>query len=47
MGSKLEEFLELDALARETPVEKWGMINVVLTCSCRLRSDVWKTISSY
>jgi hypothetical protein len=25
VGSKLEEFLELDALARETPVEKWGM----------------------
>uniref|UniRef100_I1Q548 Type 2 DNA topoisomerase 6 subunit B-like n=1 Tax=Oryza glaberrima TaxID=4538 RepID=I1Q548_ORYGL len=23
VGSKLEEFLELDALARETPVEKW------------------------
>jgi len=29
VGSKLEEFLELDALARETPVEKWGMINVM------------------
>uniref|UniRef100_A0A453SMN3 Uncharacterized protein n=1 Tax=Aegilops tauschii subsp. strangulata TaxID=200361 RepID=A0A453SMN3_AEGTS len=25
VGSKLEEFLELDALARETPLEKWGM----------------------
>jgi len=24
VGSKLEEFLELDVLARETPVEKWG-----------------------
>ncbi|TVU07660.1 hypothetical protein EJB05_41025, partial [Eragrostis curvula] len=25
VGSKLEEFLELDALAHETPVEKWGI----------------------
>uniref|UniRef100_A0A0E0E666 Uncharacterized protein n=1 Tax=Oryza meridionalis TaxID=40149 RepID=A0A0E0E666_9ORYZ len=25
VGSKLEEFLELDSLARETPVEKWGI----------------------
>ncbi|KAF7097358.1 hypothetical protein CFC21_099182 [Triticum aestivum] len=31
VGSKLEEFLELDALARETPVEKWDGTLVITT----------------
>uniref|UniRef100_A0A0E0Q2G5 Type 2 DNA topoisomerase 6 subunit B-like n=1 Tax=Oryza rufipogon TaxID=4529 RepID=A0A0E0Q2G5_ORYRU len=31
VGSKLEEFLELDALARETPVEKWDGTLLITT----------------
>ncbi|OEL17919.1 hypothetical protein BAE44_0021067 [Dichanthelium oligosanthes] len=31
VGSKLEEFLELDALARETPIEKWDGTLLITT----------------
>uniref|UniRef100_A0A453SLL9 Uncharacterized protein n=1 Tax=Aegilops tauschii subsp. strangulata TaxID=200361 RepID=A0A453SLL9_AEGTS len=31
VGSKLEEFLELDALARETPLEKWDGTLLITT----------------
>lgn len=44
VGSKLEEFLELDDLARETPVEKWGtrLMRCIFFCKLpeKFNSDV-------
>ncbi|XP_066380708.1 type 2 DNA topoisomerase 6 subunit B-like isoform X2 [Miscanthus floridulus] len=52
VGSKLEEFLELDALARETPAEKWDGTLLITTTGIndeaiyRYRINLQEEISS-